>query len=160
MYLYVPKSHPDRVLVFSDISIVVQSITFADKITLGQSAVLGIMSDPLTSFHIRTAYLSLRQQFKPPFDKPIQLAWNSLLPLLPRFRISTKLGPSEVAGREMDEVGPGAYQIVRRLTPRQASTSSFGPSLCYAMLPARISVVCSPSVSFLVCVREQSPQGS
>lgn len=85
MYLYVPKSQPDRILVFSDILIVVQRITFADKITLGQSAVLGIMSDPLTSFRIQPAYLSSHQQFKPPFGKPIQLAWNGLLPLLPRF---------------------------------------------------------------------------
>jgi len=160
MYLYVPESHPDRVLVFSDILIVVQRITFADKITLGQSAVLGIMSDSLTSFRIQSAYLSLRQHFKPPFDRPIQLARDCLLPLLPRFRIPTKFGPPEVAGREMDEVGPRASQVVWRLTPRQASTSSFGPSLCYAMLPAKISVVCSLSVSFLECVREQSPLGS
>lgn len=95
---------------FSDIFVVVQRITFADKITLGQSAVLGIMSDSFPSFRIQSAYLSSRQQFEPPFDKPIQLARDGLLPFLPRFRIPTKLGPAEVAGREMDEVSPGAYQ--------------------------------------------------
>ena len=107
-----PRIAPDRVLVFSDIFVVVQRVTFADKITLGQSAVLGIMSDGFPSFRIQSTYLSLCQQFEPSFGKPIQLARDGLLPLLPRFRIPTKLGPTEVADWEMDEVGPGAYQIV------------------------------------------------
>ena len=96
---------------FSHIFVIVQRITFADKITLGQSAVLGIMSDNFPSFRIQPTYLSSRQYLEPPFGKSIQLARDGLLPLLSRFRIPAELGPSEVAGREMDEVGPGAYQI-------------------------------------------------
>jgi hypothetical protein len=144
----------------SDTFVVIQSITFADKITLGQSAVLGIMSDSFPSLRIQPAYLLSRQRFEPPLGKPVQLARDDLLSLLPRFPIPTKLGSSEVARREMDEVGLGAYQIIWRLNPRLASTSSFGLLLCYVMLPAKILAACSLSVSFLECVREQSPQDS
>ena len=137
-----------------------QRIAFADKITLGQSAVLGIMSVNFRSSRIPSTHPSLHQYIKPPFDKPIQLARDGLLPLVPRFRVPAKPGSPEVADREMDEVGWNACRIVRRLTTRQASTSLSGPSPCYVTLPARISAACSPSVSFLECAREQSPRGS
>ena len=144
----------------SDIFAAVRRMTFADKITLGQSAVLGIMCVDFASFRILCAYLLPHQSIKPPLGKPIQLAWDNLLALVPCLRVPAKLGSPEVAGREMDEVRRKAGRIVPRLTVRQASTSLSGPSPCCAIPPARVLVACSPSVSFLECVRERSPQGS
>lgn len=102
----------DRVSKFPKVFAVVQRITFADKITLGQSAVMGILSDNFPPSRIRLAYLPLRQHFESSYSQPVQLAWDGLLPLVPRFRVPTKPGPSEVAGWEMDEVSSRTHRIV------------------------------------------------
>jgi hypothetical protein len=101
-----------RVLRFPEVFAVAQRITFADKISLGQSAVMGILSGDFLPPCIRLAYLPSHQDLESPYGQPIQLAWDGLLPLVPRFRVPTKLGPPEVAGREMDEVSSGAHRIV------------------------------------------------
>jgi len=101
-----------NVLLSSDTFAAIQRLTFADKITLGQSAVLGIMCVRFPWSRSPSAYPQLYQPIKSPFCKPIQLARDHLLPLLPRFRVSTKLGPSEVARREMDEVCQKASPLV------------------------------------------------
>lgn len=141
----------------SDVSSV-RRITFADKITLGQSAVLGIMCVNTPSACVVCVHMTSHQSIEPPLGKPVQLAWDNLFALVPCFRVPAKPGSPTVSGREVDEVCWKAYRIVPRLTTRQASISSFGPSPCCLMQLVRVLVACLPSVSFSDCVRERSPQ--
>ena len=89
----------------SDVYAAVQRITFVDKVTLGQSAVLGIMCVNLPSSRILSPLDRHRhQQVEPPFSKPVQLARDGFFPLVPPFHLPPKLGSPKVADREMDEV--------------------------------------------------------
>lgn len=95
------------------------SMTFADKSTLGQAAVLGIML--VQRFFIHTRLNISRQPWSPSEPKSVQLAQYYILPELPSirgtssnsFRVSPHLNPFPVSAKsrtsavsrwQMDEV--------------------------------------------------------
>jgi hypothetical protein len=154
-----PNCAPCRVPRFLTSLSLPRSVTFADKIALGQSAVLGIMCvtfpsptpPSLTFFHTsKSNNLSANQ-----YNWLGTIFYLSYLVFEYPQNLALQRWP---VGKWMRFA---KSQLVRsKLILDQASISSSGQSHCCVMPPARISVVCLPSASSLECARAQSPQGS
>lgn len=101
-------------------------MTFADKTTLGQSAILGLMY-VFSLYHVNMILTDLKQQsWSTPQCQSVQLAGIDILLQLLGVSIPPELGPSIFSCGEMDEV---RFSLI---TYRRSSHSSDWLVLIYS----------------------------
>lgn len=135
-------------------------ITFMDKTTLGEAAVLGIeYVSSLPSHHTPTP---VHQAGREPDHHRVQLARHHLLLQLSHLPIPSKSRPPTLSRWQVDEVLliPCISSLPTPLTAPQASTYSFGQSSSAPMQPAPPSAVSLPSAFSSESARVLSPPDS